>query len=262
MPLPDPYINKINLKDYTQLLVEKLVNVIITNNKSVTDYEREYSSNPLVSVITLNENIVENSDYVLPFSYIVGSNQLIVTVSGYTMYPGLDYYEVGSNGDSSQTIHFNTNIDIGSILGIVIYPRTISFGRNIIINEISSDTTNVVHLTGNEEINGIKIFKKNHFGSSKSISENSINVSDSTVFTKTITEDTTFTFSGVPSNTTGIFTLILTNGGTKIVTWPSNVKWTDGITPDLSTSGSDIITFITPDGGISWYACVNLHNAF
>ena len=151
--LPEPYINKINLKDYTQLLVEKLARVVFTNNSKITDYENEYSGNPLVNVTTLIENIEQNTEYTLPFSYTVGTNQLHITVSGYAMYPGVDYTEVGSVGSSSQIVVFNCDIEAGSVLGVVIYPNQISFGRNIIVNNgIDASNIKIVSTTANNAI--------------------------------------------------------------------------------------------------------------
>ena len=36
------------------------------------------------------------------------------------------------------------------------------------------------------------------------------------------------------------------------VSWSSNITWIDSAAPDLST-GYNIITFITPNGGTTWY---------
>ncbi len=47
-------------------------------------------------------------------------------------------------------------------------------------------------------------------------------------------------------------TLVVTNGGVGI-TWPSTVKWADAMTPELSASGTDVITLMTADNGVTWY---------
>jgi len=76
------------------------------------------------------------------------------------------------------------------------------------------------------------------------------NVVSATVDTST----NTFTFSN-PS-TSGVscsFTLILTNGGSQTVTWPGTVDWAGATAPTLTTSGVDVLTFTTIDGGTIWY---------
>ena len=68
------------------------------------------------------------------------------------------------------------------------------------------------------------------------------------------TSANTFTFSN-PSATgkSCSFTLILTNGGSQTVNWPSAVKWAGGAAPALTTSGGDVLTFFTLDAGTNWY---------
>jgi len=68
------------------------------------------------------------------------------------------------------------------------------------------------------------------------------------------TSTTTFTFSNPPTTgTAGSFTLILTNGGSQTVNWPAAVDWAGSTAPTLTTSGVDVITFTTIDGGTIWY---------
>ena len=68
------------------------------------------------------------------------------------------------------------------------------------------------------------------------------------------TSETTFTFSNSPTTgTAGSFTLILTNGGSQTVNWPAAVDWAGSTAPTLTTSGVDVITFTTIDGGTIWY---------
>ena len=75
------------------------------------------------------------------------------------------------------------------------------------------------------------------------------------VVTATVSTSTqTFTFTN-PSATGKAcsFTLILTNGGSQTVNWPSSVDWADGDAPSLTSSGVDILTFTTVDAGTIWY---------
>ena len=68
------------------------------------------------------------------------------------------------------------------------------------------------------------------------------------------TAEQTFTFSNPPaSGRCGSFTLFLTNGGSQTVNWPASVDWAGGSAPSLTASGVDILTFVTIDGGTTWY---------
>ena len=64
----------------------------------------------------------------------------------------------------------------------------------------------------------------------------------------------TFTFSN-PTATDECcsFVLKLVNGGSQTVNWPASVDWAGGTAPTLTTSGTDILVFITWDGGTIWH---------
>jgi len=82
-----------------------------------------------------------------------------------------------------------------------------------------------------------------------------INLALGNVVTATVdTSANTFTFSNPPaSGKCGSFTIILTNGGSQTVNWPGAVDWAGGTAPTLTTSGRDVLTFTTVDGGTIWY---------
>lgn len=82
-----------------------------------------------------------------------------------------------------------------------------------------------------------------------------IDLTAGNVVTATVdTSANTFTFSNPPATgRAGSFTLILTNGGSQTVNWPSSVDWDYGTVPVLTTAGVDILTFTTVNGGTTWY---------
>ena len=82
-----------------------------------------------------------------------------------------------------------------------------------------------------------------------------IDLTAGNVVTATVdTSTNTFTFSN-PSATGRAcsFTLLLTNGGSQTVNWPSSVDWAGGDAPSLTSSGVDVLTFTTVDAGTIWY---------
>ena len=76
-----------------------------------------------------------------------------------------------------------------------------------------------------------------------------ISLATGNYFTKTISGNSTFTFSNPPaSGTAGTFTLELTHtSGT--VTWPASVKWPADTAPTLTTGKTHLFVFVTDDGG-------------
>ena len=82
-----------------------------------------------------------------------------------------------------------------------------------------------------------------------------IDLNDGNSFTATVSASTvTWTFSNPTASDEGCgFTLVLTNGGSQTVNWPASVDWPAGTAPTLTTSGVDILTFWTVDGGTIWH---------
>ena len=74
------------------------------------------------------------------------------------------------------------------------------------------------------------------------------------VFTYTLSGGQTVTFTNPPaSGTAGSFTMIVTNGGSATLTWPTSVDWAAATAPTLSSAGVDVLTFTSIDGGTIWY---------
>ena len=82
------------------------------------------------------------------------------------------------------------------------------------------------------------------------------------VFSHTLTENTTFTFSNPP--TTGIsysFSLRIVQDASAsgfTVAWPASVDWAAATAPTLTTTANavDWLVFLTVDGGTTWYGFV------
>ena len=71
------------------------------------------------------------------------------------------------------------------------------------------------------------------------------------------TSTNTFTFSNpTASDEMWSFSLVLTNGGSQTVNWPGSVDWASATAPTLTSSGVDILVFITVDGGTIWHGMV------
>lgn len=76
----------------------------------------------------------------------------------------------------------------------------------------------------------------------------------------TITEATTLSFTNTPSGAV-IVILQLTNGGSYTITWPTSIKWSGGVAPELTATGTDIIILTTNNSGTAWYGVANLEYA-
>ena len=83
------------------------------------------------------------------------------------------------------------------------------------------------------------------------------------VFALTTNQNTTFTFSNPPASGTAYgFTLKLTAGGGHSITYPNSVDFAGGTAPDAPASGeTDVLVFITVDGGTNWYGALAIDAA-
>ena len=80
------------------------------------------------------------------------------------------------------------------------------------------------------------------------MSANDMDLDDGEYFTKTVTANTTFTFSNIPSGYSA-WVLEITNGGNYTVTWPTETKWAGGVAAPLTSSGLDVLVFTSDDSG-------------
>lgn len=73
-------------------------------------------------------------------------------------------------------------------------------------------------------------------------------------FSATLGSACTFVFSNpCGSGDFGGFVIELTDGGSDTVTWPASVDWAGGSAPTLTTSGKDLLVFVTRDAGTTYH---------
>jgi len=93
------------------------------------------------------------------------------------------------------------------------------------------------------------------------VSASDVDLTAGTYFTKTAAGNLTWTFSNTPASRVVGFVLQLTNGGAYTMTWPASVDWPSGTAPTLTTSGVDILVFITNDGGTTWRGAMSMKDS-
>jgi hypothetical protein len=79
-----------------------------------------------------------------------------------------------------------------------------------------------------------------------------IDCSAGNYFTKSISADSTFTFSNAPVNAAYAFTLRVTVSGNRTITWPAAVQWSENAPPALTADRTHLFVFVTDDGGQVW----------
>ena len=120
----------------------------------------------------------------------------------------------------------------------------------------TSQASKVLTADANGDVLASEEFKAKSYNETYvAMSANDVDCEAGNFFSKTISSNTTFTFSNPPASDTGYgFVLKLTSSGTNTVTYPAAVDWAGGTAPDAPASGeTDILCFITHDAGTTWY---------
>ena len=126
--------------------------------------------------------------------------------------------------------------------------------------------------TGDVDIDGelvVTSYNETYAAVTSSSNATTINCEAGNVFSHTLSENTTFTFSNPPASGTAYgFSLKIVQDASAsgyTVTWPSSVDWPSADAPanlgapsltSTVASGVDQFVFYTHDGGTTWYGFV------
>ena len=115
------------------------------------------------------------------------------------------------------------------------------------IDEISNATN------GNLTLGDPVLFNKPIRAQASLCTNGTLDLSLSNYFVCNCTGSMTYSFTNVPSDADVIsLVLELHNAGSHVQTFPANVKWGGGAAPTFTAGASDLIGFITTDGGANW----------
>lgn len=96
-------------------------------------------------------------------------------------------------------------------------------------------------------------------------STGSLDLSSANVFEQTVTGNISFSFnnpSATPAGNSFLLVVIQDGTGGHTLSWPAAVEWDGGSAPGVSTAANDkhIFSFVSPDGGTTWYGFVAAEN--
>ena len=119
--------------------------------------------------------------------------------------------------------------------------------------------------TGDVDITGelvVDSYNETYAAVTSTTNSTTIDCEAGNVFSHTLTENTTFTFSNPPASGTAYgFSLKIVQDASAsgyTVTWPSAVDWSNSNAPTLTSTASavDQFVFYTHDGGTTWYGFI------
>jgi len=171
----------------------------------------------------------------------------------------------------SQTSNFAEGVTIGGVLDVASSIRHIGdsdtlvgFSTNRITLQAGDTTYQTIGLNDCTDFNSTEVREpklkdySEHVNAIGTVTSNTaVNFENGNVQTVTIGGNCEFSFSNPPaSGQAGTMTLIITNGGAHTTTFASAIKWPGDVAPTLTTSGVDVISFLTTDGGTNIYGFV------
>ena len=175
--------------------------------------------------------------------------------------------ELAPNGTGKVVVKGNTNQ--GSLVlncennshGITIQSAPHSAGASYTVK--LPDTLGLTNASAlvTSDSNGVVSFDNGTIEESTAVTSSSnaatINLRDGNVFTHTLSENVTYTFSNpAASGRASAFIFKVTqDSSARTITWPGSVDWAAATAPTItSTSGGvDVFAFLTVDGGTTYY---------
>ena len=136
------------------------------------------------------------------------------------------------------------------------YNDITTLGTSQASKTVTADANGDVNLS--EELKA-KSYNETYAAVTSSSNATTINCENGNAFSHTLTENTTFTFSGEPASGTAFsFSLEIIQDASAsgyTVTWPTEVDWPSATAPTLTATASakDVFVFYTRDGGTTWY---------
>lgn len=147
------------------------------------------------------------------------------------------------------------NLGIGATAGELNYNNLDQpLGTSSAERVVTADANGDVNLT--EELTA-KSYNETFLAVNSTGNATTIDCETGNIFSHTLTENTTFTFSNPPTSGTGYsFTLKIVQDSTqRNIIWPASVDWAAATAPTISTGSGevDVFVFFTTDGGTTFY---------
>jgi autotransporter family porin len=167
----------------------------------------------------------------------------------------ISLYATQFNCDAAATIGYGLSASALFVSSGATFNSNVVVNGNTTLGNAASDTTTIY---------GTKIVNEGVYANG-SLRTANISFANGQVQTLTgvgtgATGTTAIYFTDAPSSGAASVTLIVTNGGlmsgTGMTAWGGNIKWPGGIKPVLSSSGIDVVSFVTPDAGTTIYGFV------
>ena len=197
-----------------------------------------------------------------------GSANITITTTGLTL-GGTAVTSTGAELNVLDGIT-STTAELNTLDGITASTTELNYTDGVTSNiqtqlDAKLSSVDLSSYTGDVDITGelvVDSYNETYAAVTSTTNSTTIDCEAGNVFSHTLTENTTFTFSNPPASGTAYgFSLKVVQDASAsgyAVTWPPSVDWPSAIAPTLTSTASavDQFVFYTHDGGTTWYGFV------
>ena len=168
----------------------------------------------------------------------------------------MDTLSIGGTAITSTAAELNLLDGVTATTTELNYVDVTTLGTSQASKAVTADANGDVNLA--EELKA-KSYNETYAAVTSSSNATTVNCENGNAFSHTLTENTTFTFSGEPASGTAFsFSIEIIQDASAsgyTVTWPTEVDWPAATAPTLTATASakDVFVFYTRDGGTNWY---------
>ena len=197
-----------------------------------------------------------------------GSSNITITTTGLTL-GGTAVTATGAELNILDGATFST-AELNTLDGITASTTELNYMDGVTSNvqtqlDAKLSSLDLSSYTGDVDIDGelvVTSYNETYVAVTSSSNASTIDCEAGNVFSHTLSENTTFTFSNPPASGTayGFSLKIIQDASASgyTVTWPTSVDWPSATAPTLTSTASavDQFVFYTHDGGTTWYGFV------
>ncbi len=239
--------------------------VTATSTNTLTNKTVNLSSNTLTGTVAQFNTALSDGDFATQAGPETLTNKTVNLSSNTLSGTTAQFNAALSDGDfatqagpetlTNKTVNLSSNTLSGTVAQFNAALSDGDFATLAGSETLTNKSLTTPTLTGAPFVNG------SYRGNIVAVAALDIDCSAGNYFTKSVSSNSTFTFSNAPASRAYGFMLRVSITGSAALTWPASVKWPSGSTPSPASGTTNLFVFMTDDGGTTWRGAALLNYA-